>query len=142
MSRRMSVQDPSLPAGTMILMASGESRAIETLATGEVVRTESGTATTVIACEKRHCDGQVYGIGFGSGVVLWATPEHPVLTDGGYVEIRHLYRRDVVQVDDVRQWAEVLEVKRKLLTDDVYRLELSDGTAYWANGVLVSNCRI
>ena len=45
-------QESCLIAGTMILMADGSSRAIETIARGELVMGRRGRVNTVRACER------------------------------------------------------------------------------------------
>lgn len=75
-------QESCFIAGTMILMADGSSRAIETIARGELVMGRRGRVNTVRACERTVLGTRrLYALNGGRPFV---TAEHPFLTAEGW----------------------------------------------------------
>jgi hypothetical protein len=85
------------PAGTLVRMADGTHRAIEQVSTLDRVVTAEGNEGTVVQTMVRKADGFV-AIKLRGHMVVRCTPEHPVLTQRGYVPAAELTRDDRVAV--------------------------------------------
>ena len=85
-----------LPAGTLVLMASGEEREIQVLRPGELVRTVGSDVGTITHNLQRLAD-ELIVLNLASGKRLELTPEHPVLTHNrGWVQAMDLLEGDNV----------------------------------------------
>jgi hypothetical protein len=78
-----------LVAGTMILMADGTTRAVETLNVGDVV-SSGGTPRAVLATLAQPHFGPVYNLIFSDGSNLICSGTHPIMTPGGAVQAANL----------------------------------------------------
>lgn len=134
------VPGPCFPAGTQITLASGERLPIERVEVGELLRTAEGNVGRVLVSKKRKHVGDVVGVGFGFGTVLWGTPEHPVLTKGGYVDLSEIRKETAARY--LNDWHFVKEVSRRPFDGDVYNLQVTGDESYVAEGVGVHNCPV
>lgn len=82
------------PAGTRVRMADGSERAIEEVRLGEQVVTAEGNAGPVLQTMIRHHTGHLVKLKIWGHSHLRCTPEHPVLTDRGYVQAGELRSGD------------------------------------------------
>lgn len=140
------VVDECFPAGTMISTPTGEVP-IEQIKPGDSVvsfQPLNGkfSAKTVTATMQRQSSWLV-NLTASSGVKLACTPNHPILTENGWVpagELANIYK---VRVDAPgMMWAKVYGVSRIGPSSPfmVYNLEVATTHTYIANGVVVHNC--
>jgi hypothetical protein len=110
------------PAGTLVLMADGSSRAIETLQIGErvIARDDSKQIQATITDHITFAAKRIYRLEFSDGYVLFPTDSHPIAT--------------------VRGWKSISPESTKLENPDlpVTPLEIGD-SIYTADG---STCRL
>jgi hypothetical protein len=78
-----------LVEGTMITMEDGSKRAVETLNSGDVVRSGSGTRTVVATLAQPHT-GVVYRLTTSGGSTLVGSGSHPIITPNGAAQLQQL----------------------------------------------------
>jgi len=127
-----------------IIITLGGIRFIEHVKPGDMVQTRQGYRR-VIAVNKRDYDGELTLVKAGDYSVI-STPEHPFWTDeDGWISARALESRHTLRtIDDGT--AKVREARPThsftFAPIQVYNLEVEDESEYYANGILVHNCKI
>lgn len=133
---------------TIVLMADGSTKRIDSVEVGDKVRTAEGNVGVVaIKWEREHRGAfsviRPIGSYFGT---LMATPEHPVLTTRGYIPISELRAGDRVRVFDKsgHSWVtlseDAEEYRVRTPSVKVYNLEVEGDNSYVADYVGVHNC--
>lgn len=84
------------PAGTLIRMGDGGYKPIEKINVTDFVLTAEGNVKAVTQVMARRHHGEICCPWIVGHQHLRATPEHPVLTKRGYVEMQHLQKGDLV----------------------------------------------
>ena len=86
---RRGTRDPEIwnyacvPAGTMVAMADGTEKPIEIMEAGDQIKNvEDGTST--VACLINSTYKEILEIELEDGRILLCTPEHRILTEGGF----------------------------------------------------------
>lgn len=80
-----------LSAGTMVLMADGLERPIEDVSPGDMVQGLTGPREVLVSASRL---ADLWEVGLADGSRLEGSGDHPVLTERGWVQIRHLTRDD------------------------------------------------
>lgn len=135
------------PAGTLIRLADGSQKPIESVVRGDVVRTAEGNAGQVRELSGRYVSEQLVRIVLRSGATVAATQGHPIRVEGQYVPIGEIPVDAAVSAppdgsawsDDVSQ---VVSVSSSLHTGMVYNFSVEGDESYIANGIGVHNCWI
>lgn len=85
------------PAGTFVRMADGSHKRIEDIRTLDEVVTAEGRTGTVVQTMVRRAD-QLVTVKLSGHIPVRCTPEHPFLTDRGYVPAAELTPVDLVAI--------------------------------------------
>jgi len=145
--------DVCFVAGTKIQTPTGK-RAIETIKVGDLVLTRNGPQPV----EAAGTTGvkKTIKVEFSNGAELVGTENHPVFVDGkGFIPLQSLVQGDTVlscaekylpQTSIVKQDRAAKNAVRVLAsspaaTESVYNLSVANNPEYYANGILVHNCR-
>ena len=86
------------PAGTHIRMADGSQRPIQRVRLLDEVVTAEGGIGRVMQTMVRPYEGELVGVNLRGHHVVFCTPEHPFLTERGYVAAQELTPSDYVAV--------------------------------------------
>ena len=116
---------------------------IECVRPGDRVIGHDGERHEVTAVMRRHYAGEVIVIEAG-GRRLQATPEHPVLTQRGWVLAGELTEDDEVMVWDTAASfmpAKITSLRRVPYHGEVYNLSVEGVESFVAQGIAVHNCR-
>lgn len=140
------------PVGTLVTMADGSQKAIETVATGEFVRTHTGSIHKVETCMTYPYTGKLYTLKFdGLNRELTATEEHPILViseskNFKWVEAKNIrIGMHVVANPICKEYsvAEVIDVSTLDVKDfSVYNLSVDTDDSFVAENVAVHNCKV
>jgi hypothetical protein len=91
------------PPGTFVRMADGSQKAIEDVRTLDEVITAEGNTGTVLQTMARRADELVV-VKLSGHLPIRCTPEHPFLTDRGYVAASKLTPVDLVAITKHQAW--------------------------------------
>lgn len=155
------------PAGTIISMADGSYKDIEKIEIGEYVLNADGLSARVEDIMSRKWQGDLIEITPYGLQPIRATPEHPFLTNRGWVQTQELSTDDYIKTPGWKdkgniRWCDPgrgikkmggdfyrrVRVKKTLQAskelkkpwETVYNLEVSNGHTYVAGFVAVHNC--
>jgi C1A family cysteine protease len=148
-----------LPKGSLVRMADGSERPIETVQAGDYVLTAEGRRTLVVATTAQHVTDKLWTI-MVDDQRLRATGDHAILTQRGYVPLREVLATDLVatfperaslpDVKDTFKRGQVLQrpafrpirsiVEGSLFDGYVYDLQTLGDHSFVANGIGVHNC--
>ena len=126
--------------GTEVAVAGGETRPIEELAPGDVVKTGANAVAAVRNVFSREVD-TIVRIRFrgedGSKGMLATTPEHLIWHDGeGWVFAATLQEGDWLHTKQ-DELVEIVSVERVEETQTVHTIDLESARSLYANGILV-----
>jgi hypothetical protein len=131
-----------LAAGTMISMADGSARAVETLKDGDMVRSGDGGAARVRATFAQPHSGLVYKVVLANGASLLCSGTHPVR------KVDRLIQVASVKVGDPLVTPSGPVPVQYIATEDynggMFNLEIdndSDGNTFIANGLVAGDHR-
>lgn len=125
--------------GTLIHTARGWIP-IEDVQAGDMALTHLFRERVVLATSRRDYAGPVVSIGCAPYLAM-LTPEHPVLTNRGYVAAGQLTPEDDVALfPDAR--ADTMLVQMLGYRGVVYDLQVAEDESYFAGGIVVHNCRM
>jgi hypothetical protein len=134
--------------GTLITLADGSVRPIESIQVGDVVRTHKGRPRRVAETMVRQCAEEIV-ILYPSGLApIWATKEHPFMVSRDsappvWIEAKDLVRGDHLQTpcSDGTFWEHTLtDIVRVPYEGAVHNFEVEEDHSYVAGGVAVHNC--
>ena len=86
------------PAGTLIRMADGSSKAIEEISPLDKIISAEGNECFVYASMVKPYVGKILNIDLWGSKILRCTPDHLILTKRGYIEAEHLTKDDFVSI--------------------------------------------
>jgi len=107
------------PAGTLVRMADGSSKAIEDVQKGEEVLSAEGNIRKVTKTMNREYNGKLVNIRLWGHNHLYCTPEHPIFTKEGYVKAIDLKESDFVSIPRIN----LLEKDNFLNLNEVVKFE-------------------
>lgn len=109
---------------------------IEDVMIGDFVLTHSGKYRKVLSTSKREYSGVVYNV---NG--LTTTPEHPFLTQRGWVEAKDLIASDTLfTLKSIESLDPTVKCKLDKYCGYVYNLQVDTDESFIANGIVVHNC--
>lgn len=126
------------PAGTKITMASGKIVPIEDVAVGDLVLSHDGTRNRVLQKFSREHSGAMFRFTTPHGTIR-ATGEHPLLSDGKWVETWALVADDNLTLQDGTP-SPIRSVYLSRVDCMVYNMEVENVHSYIANGFASHNC--
>lgn len=156
------------PAGTLITMADGSQKPIETVAPGESVRTHMGRPRKVVTAMTHRYTGKMYTFTIAATPnipkhTITATQEHPILV---YLDLNTVIDRAEASLDwidaqniklgdhviqnpyeessyTVFECGEVINIAVEDIADTpVYNLSVEEDESFVAENVAVHNCRV
>jgi hypothetical protein len=131
------------PAGTSIRMADGSEKPIEDVRVSESVLTAEGRVGTVTDTMVRPYTGKLIKIIMGNDWYVRCTPEHPILTNTGYLEAQYLRSYHKVALPGLGYepgWFSPLAFMHDDFVGDVFNIEVEGDHSYVAEGIGVHNC--
>jgi hypothetical protein len=143
--------------GTLVTLADGTQKSIESIVVGDEVLTHTGKTQPVTYIMEREYDGTVYELGVpGQGINPFvATEEHPIwIRRGdnapGWVEIKDVVVGDFVYTPDSSDshtagfgvWREVVDTATMSYRGLVYNFSVEGDNSYVANDIAVHNCDV
>lgn len=134
----------------LVLLSSGESVPIERVRVGDVIRVPEGSDRVVAVEIHELGERPLVGI---NGSTPFFTPEHPFLSERGWVSMRPRAAASEHGFDGYLQWAageslrridgveivRTLDFEKPEASQPVYNLVLERGNAYVMNGYVVHN---
>ncbi|MFH1621822.1 MAG: polymorphic toxin-type HINT domain-containing protein [Candidatus Omnitrophota bacterium] len=137
--RRKTVGNGCLLSGTPILMADGSTRAIENVQVGDMIMAYDVDNARTIADKVSevfvHDDADSYLIVNGE---LKVTANHPVLSNGEWVEIGSLRVGDLL-LNQKGEHQKIESIEEVLAKEKVYNFHINPYHTYIANGYVVHN---
>lgn len=115
---------------------------VEGVRVGDEVYTHAGNWRRVVRLYRRDYSGDVITVRSGDHAVT-VTPEHPVLTQRGWVEASDLSASDTfltLVASDVRESRCSTVQPNSRYTGKVYDLEVEGDHSFFAGGIAVHNC--
>jgi hypothetical protein len=132
------------PPSTLVHVG-GRYHLIDAVHVGDMILTHMGRQRRVTATMQRSYRGELVVLHDGVGRILKVTPEHHVLTPGGWVPAGALTVTSMVQTDAPlggHHTQRVMSIERIDYDGWVYNLEVEEDESYYANGFAVHNCLI
>lgn len=130
------------PAGTLIRMADGSFKPIEKISCLDRVLTAEGNVSTVTQTMVRKHAGEIANVTIDGEATLVCTPEHPVLTQRGYIEAKDLLDTDFAATTCSEDpWAKVSGLHFEQWSGNVFNFEVEGDHSYVAEGIGVHNCQ-
>lgn len=122
--------------GTMVLMADGQEKTIESIKPGEMVQNGDGSPKKVCDVYK-GMDEELIAIKTEQGSRLQVTADHPVLTEEGWKTARSLCAADRIRIypEGVASIEELYVVKENA---QVYNLQLEGGDASFIGDSIIT----
>lgn len=148
---QMSVAYGCLAAGTLVTLADGTKKPIETIAAGErVLSNQQRIPMTVDNYTKGFEKRPMYSLTTANGRTLLLTDGHPVVTTAGLKMAKHLAPGDILLTDAGP--ARLIKIVPQQYDGDVWNLDIgrdtdrvrltNTNTTFYANGILVGDGRI
>lgn len=133
------VLDECLAGNTKILMANGEEKKLEDVKIGDFVISEVNGKYSKERVMNHKMTGvkQTYKYVFDDGFTLVATPNHPIFTSKGIVEID---KASDIRVASVNEYYVNFLYKEDMGEIPVYNMTIDRSHNYIANGYLTHNC--
>lgn len=128
------------PRGTMIRMADGSERPIESIRKGDWIMGGDGQPVKVFWASSRVVAEALWSITTESGKELPVTGEHWILTRRGYVPAKWIRAGDEVSRGPERFEVVASISRNALFGGPVYSLDVSRSQNYFANGIVCHNC--
>jgi len=130
------------PPGTMIRLANGGEKAIDNISVLDEVVTAEGNVGKVTQVMARQHNDVVLRLCINGSHHVRCTPEHPILTQRGYVPAGELIKGDMVAFpkDDKCLWRRFESVEEEPYDGYVFNLEVEGDHSYVAEGIGVHNC--
>jgi phage terminase large subunit-like protein len=123
-----------LVSGTPVLMGDNSLKTIDSIVSGDYVKTRKGPQKVLKAWMSCH-SADVYRLLDSSGRNIVGTNDHPVFVEGkGFVSLGKLSSGDRITT------GHVVSVTRLTLRAPVYDIEVEGEHEFFANGILVHNC--
>ncbi len=123
--------------GTLIHTPSGQ-REIQDLRVGDLVFTRNGPRPIEATGNRQE---PTYIVSVSNGSEIEITPDHPVLVGDNWVPVVELQAGMMLTVPNGESLLTVISVSPTSRIETVYNIQVADDPEYYANGVLVHNCR-
>lgn len=124
--------------GDTLVRVHGGSKRLDHIKVGDMVKTRNGYRPVIAwAMTGRK---PVFRLELESGVFLRGTPDHRIFTLAGSKRLDEIKPGDGVWIDDISM-ARVQAVEDLGVRKRVYDITVDEDHEFFANGILVSNCR-